>query len=142
MFNFHYLIINSLLFSLSLSLSPRVCVCVCVCVSLSLSPGGETAEMPGTYGPGEYDLAGFCVGAAERASLLPRLADIAAGDVLLGVASSGVHSNGFSLVRRVMGRAGLGYGASAPFGEPGRTLGEEEERQGDRGEGWREKFSF
>uniref|UniRef100_A0A8C5CDS9 ATP-grasp domain-containing protein n=1 Tax=Gadus morhua TaxID=8049 RepID=A0A8C5CDS9_GADMO len=86
--------------------------------------GGETAEMPGTYGPGEYDLAGFCVGAAERASLLPRLADIAAGDVLLGVASSGVHSNGFSLVRRVMGRAGLGYGASAPFGEPGRTLGE------------------
>ncbi|XP_056447116.1 trifunctional purine biosynthetic protein adenosine-3-like [Gadus chalcogrammus] len=86
--------------------------------------GGETAEMPGTYGPGEYDLAGFCVGAAERASLLPRLADIAAGDVLLGVASSGVHSNGFSLVRQVMGRAGLGYGASAPFGEPGRTLGE------------------
>ncbi|XP_056446555.1 trifunctional purine biosynthetic protein adenosine-3-like [Gadus chalcogrammus] len=85
--------------------------------------GGETAEMPGTYGPGEYDLAGFCVGAAERASLLPRLADIAAGDVLLGVASSGVHSNGFSLVRQVMGRAGLGYGASAPFGEPGRTLG-------------------
>ncbi|CAL8290926.1 unnamed protein product [Lota lota] len=86
--------------------------------------GGETAEMPGMYGPGEYDLAGFCVGATERATQLPRLADMAPGDLLLGVGSSGIHSNGFSLVRQAMERAALGYGSPAPFGDPGRTLGE------------------
>ncbi len=84
--------------------------------------GGETAEMPGMYGSGDYDLAGFSVGAAERGRLLDGTG-CAAGDVLIGLASSGVHSNGFSLVRRVVEKAGLGYDDAAPFA-PGQTLGE------------------
>ncbi|CAL1598421.1 unnamed protein product [Knipowitschia caucasica] len=86
--------------------------------------GGETAEMPGVYPVGEYDLAGFCVGAVERAALLPRLGDIADGDLLIGIASSGVHSNGFSLVRKVLERTHLTYSSPAPFGSSGQTLGE------------------
>jgi phosphoribosylaminoimidazole synthetase len=84
--------------------------------------GGETAEMPGLYRAGEYDLAGFAVGAAERGALLPT-DDIVDGDIILGLSSSGVHSNGFSLVRKIVERSGLSYADPAPFQE-GTSLGE------------------
>ncbi len=75
--------------------------------------GGETAEMPGMYAAGDFDLAGFAVGGMERGSALP--AGVAPGDVLLGLASDGIHSNGYSLVRKVVERSGLSLDGPAPF---------------------------
>ena len=84
--------------------------------------GGETAEMPGMYAPSDYDLAGFALGAVERNTLMPR-DDIQVQDVILGLASNGLHSNGFSLVRKVVKKVNLDFNLPAPF-DPNRSLAE------------------
>jgi phosphoribosylaminoimidazole synthetase len=85
--------------------------------------GGETAEMPGMYSPGDYDLAGFCVGAVERGQVLPRLEAQRCGDLLIALASSGPHSNGYALIRRIVEVSGLAWDSPAPF-RPATSLGE------------------
>ena len=83
--------------------------------------GGETAEMPGMYGDGDYDLAGFSVGAVERRKILPKKT-IGAGDAIIGLRSSGPHSNGYSLIRKLVENSGLDCASPAPFA-PDQTLG-------------------
>ena len=85
--------------------------------------GGETAEMPGMYAAGDYDLAGFSVGALERGASLP--VNMNVGDVLLGIPSNGIHSNGYSLVRKVVEASGLNWSDAAPWNDENRSVGEE-----------------
>ncbi|XP_028158086.1 trifunctional purine biosynthetic protein adenosine-3 isoform X1 [Ostrinia furnacalis] len=87
--------------------------------------GGETAEMPGMYEPGAYDIAGFALGVVERTQVLPKINDITVGDIIIGLPSNGVHSNGFSLIHKLMKKTGLTLQDKAPFSKEGLTLGEE-----------------
>lgn len=85
--------------------------------------GGETAEMPSMYGKGKYDLAGYCLGLVENEDILPKSNDIHEGDIVIGLPSSGIHSNGFSLVNKIMEVSGRKMTDIAPFSEEGRSFG-------------------
>ncbi|XP_063536304.1 trifunctional purine biosynthetic protein adenosine-3 isoform X1 [Cydia strobilella] len=87
--------------------------------------GGETAEMPGMYDPGVYDIAGFALGVVERSHILPKIQEITVGDTIIGLPSNGVHSNGFSLIHKLVRKANLTLSDKAPFSKEGLTLGEE-----------------
>lgn len=87
--------------------------------------GGETAEMPSMYETGKYDLAGYCVGVVEHEDILPKVNEIHVGDIVIGLPSSGIHSNGFSLVNKIMKESGTDFNAFVPFGDQGRTFGRE-----------------
>lgn len=93
--------------------------------AMSALIGGETAEMPGMYNPGVYDIAGFSLGVVERSQILPRVKDINVGDILIGLPSNGVHSNGFSMIHNIMKKLNLSLNDRAPFSKEGLTLGEE-----------------
>lgn len=85
--------------------------------------GGETAEMPAIYSPGKYDLAGYCLGIVEYENILPRVDSICEGDLIVGIPSSGIHSNGFSLVNKIMGLTNEKFTNSAPFSKEKLTFG-------------------
>ncbi|KAJ8146022.1 hypothetical protein OY671_000911 [Metschnikowia pulcherrima] len=87
--------------------------------------GGETSEMPGMYDEGHYDTNGTAVGAVSKTKILPKISEMKAGNVLIGLKSDGVHSNGFSLVRHIIQKSGLDYKSIAPWAKNGRTIGEE-----------------
>ena len=87
--------------------------------------GGETAEMPSMYELGDYDLAGYCVGVVEHDNILPKINDIHVGDIVVGLPSSGIHSNGFSLVNKILKETGSSLTDPAPFDELGRSFGKE-----------------